>query len=649
MAAIAQSTTAAAAGAAQSATPARRLALPPPRVLQQRRRLAPRRPRTPSVATLATAAPLSPTPDSLFRVPEGAPAEDHATGSNSGAWSLPSELPRPAAYQQTLARSFTLGGIGLHTGRFHTVRLRPAHAGEGRYFVRVPAGTNAERWDPERAADGEALAGAMLLDVENPPMDAGAGDAAAAREEVRRRAAMLRAVAGGADDPETERKRAELFREWRDAVDNGGADEDGGFEAWVRAREREEAEAAKALVAGTGGSEVAAATAHHADHPNEDSEVVPRPVSGAGAAAVVEASIRAVYVVSAAPCVQLHASDPRQQSSRVVSVLSPERLLAALEACGVDNCRIEIEPAAEDEEEGEGGGGGGGDNDTTTSSPLTGALEVPVMDGSALGWCLWLQSAGLKPAPIPAEVLARADKAGGESLPRLADGTPVAPRGVLAPREPVTVRAPFGQDAHATLVPALFPRYTAGLDRTAAAPVIGAQWHSWSYARGEHFRYALAPARMFASSRDEMQEMRRRGLMRGGGEGVMLVAHGRRWWDSSQLRFPLDEPSRSECVDLVGTLALLGVAGHGGLPAGHAVAFNADPALRLELARQVLASCVRAVEEDQGGKGPASWEDLLVSFGSVLAAQRGEVEADVGAARERSVAAGLRDAKQLQV
>lgn len=33
------------------------------------------------------------------------------------------------------------------------VRVRPAFAGEGRYFVRVPVGTNQERWDePQQQA-----------------------------------------------------------------------------------------------------------------------------------------------------------------------------------------------------------------------------------------------------------------------------------------------------------------------------------------------------------------------------------------------------------------------------------------------------------------------------------------------------------------
>lgn len=41
------------------------------------------------------------------------------------------------AYQFTLAAGFELSGVGLHTGNFTTVRVLPASAEEGRYFVRV--------------------------------------------------------------------------------------------------------------------------------------------------------------------------------------------------------------------------------------------------------------------------------------------------------------------------------------------------------------------------------------------------------------------------------------------------------------------------------------------------------------------------------
>ena len=50
------------------------------------------------------------------------------------------------------------------------------------------------------------------------------------------------------------------------------------------------------------------------------------------------------------------------------SVTGVEQLLAALEACGVDNARIEIE----------------------------GGSEVPILDGSAVGWCWEVERVGLQ-------------------------------------------------------------------------------------------------------------------------------------------------------------------------------------------------------------------------------------------------------------
>ena len=54
----------------------------------------------------------------------------------------------------------------------------------------------------------------------------------------------------------------------------------------------------------------------------------------------------------------------------VSSVHSVENLLSALECCGVDNARIEME----------------------------GGYEVPVVDGSAQGWAMNVMVAGLQPA-----------------------------------------------------------------------------------------------------------------------------------------------------------------------------------------------------------------------------------------------------------
>mmetsp|Transcript_28654 Transcript_28654/g.39574 ORF Transcript_28654/g.39574 Transcript_28654/m.39574 type:complete len:491 (+) Transcript_28654:92-1564(+) len=57
--------------------------------------------------------------------------------------------PQPSAFQQTVRCSFTRSGVGLHSGAPVTVRVRPAFAGEGRYFVMVPEGTIVELEEEE--------------------------------------------------------------------------------------------------------------------------------------------------------------------------------------------------------------------------------------------------------------------------------------------------------------------------------------------------------------------------------------------------------------------------------------------------------------------------------------------------------------------
>lgn len=69
---------------------------------------------------------------------------------------------QPATVQQTLRRSFIVGGIGLHTGEYAVVRVAPAFAGEGRYFVRVPPGAISPLWDTERPTATQ-LDGAWML------------------------------------------------------------------------------------------------------------------------------------------------------------------------------------------------------------------------------------------------------------------------------------------------------------------------------------------------------------------------------------------------------------------------------------------------------------------------------------------------------
>lgn len=68
----------------------------------------------------------------------------------------------------------------------------------------------------------------------------------------------------------------------------------------------------------------------------------------------------------------------------------------------------------------------------------------------------------------------------------------------VAPAEPLTVLGPDG--AFISFMPDTATRLSYGINHAAEAPIIGSQWFSWSPEDGEHFRWAIAPARTFAPS-----------------------------------------------------------------------------------------------------------------------------------------------------
>ena len=70
-------------------------------------------------------------------------------------------LAQPATHQQTLRRSFAIGGVGLHSGEYALVRVLPAFAGEGRFFVSVSPGTNSHHWALEQPAVQQSLEGEL--------------------------------------------------------------------------------------------------------------------------------------------------------------------------------------------------------------------------------------------------------------------------------------------------------------------------------------------------------------------------------------------------------------------------------------------------------------------------------------------------------
>ncbi len=213
----------------------------------------------------------------------------------------------------------------------------------------------------------------------------------------------------------------------------------------------------------------------------------------------------------------------RQDDATVRTV---EHLLAALVGTGIDNARLEI----------------------------TGP-EVPLLDGSALGWVEAIQAAGA-----------------------MVQGEARSPRVLF---QPVTVQ---DGDAWVAAFPAVAPRLTYGIDFEVAA--IGQQWFTWSpqadpYA-AEGFAAMVAPARTFGLAH-QIEYLQRQGLIKGGSLENALVC-SQEGWLNPPLRFD-NEPVRHKLLDLIGDLSLLG-----GLPQAHVVAYKASHRLHVALGRAIQSA-----------------------------------------------------------
>ncbi len=175
---------------------------------------------------------------------------------------------------------------------------------------------------------------------------------------------------------------------------------------------------------------------------------------------------------------------------------TPEHLLAALLASGVDNATVELD-----------------------------GPEPPALDGSAAPWCEAVAEAGVRRQEARAEV--------------------------FAPEEAFTVRE---GDSRYTVTPADRLRVSAQIDFD--HPAVGRQFASVEAERGALCR-EVGPARTFGleSWRDQLREQ---GLARGVSHRNTLVLTEEGLADEApELRFP-DEFVRHKMLDLVGDLALLG-------------------------------------------------------------------------------------------
>ena len=196
-----------------------------------------------------------------------------------------------------------------------------------------------------------------------------------------------------------------------------------------------------------------------------------------------------------------------------------EHLLAALAGCGISQAQIWVD-----------------------------GEEIPLLDGSALPWVEAIAEAGLV-------------EVGPRLLPSL-------------PPQPLTVQRGV---SFATLLPAAAPILAAAVEFPQAA--IGRQLFSLELTP-ERFVREIAPARTFGF-REQVEQLRQTGLIRGGALENALVCDGDHWLNPP-LRFE-DEPVRHKLLDLLGDLALVG------LPQAQVFAYRGSHGLHTDLSAALLA------------------------------------------------------------
>ncbi|KAK7407685.1 hypothetical protein VNO78_09698 [Psophocarpus tetragonolobus] len=217
-----------------------------------------------------------------------------------------------------------------------------------------------------------------------------------------------------------------------------------------------------------------------------------------------------------------------------------EHLLSALEALGVDNCRIEIE-----------------DFDAQGRD-----VEIPIFDGSAREWVAAVEEVGLTVAT----------DLNGKSVEKMA---PYLNEGVYAWRNGSFVAA-FPSEVVQITYGINFPQ----------APVIGCQWFSTPPLDNLVYSKEIALSRTFCIY-EEVEQMRDAGLIKGGSLENAIVCSVNKGWLNPPLHFS-DEPCRHKILDLIGDLSLFAQFGNQGLPVAHIVAYKGGHALHVDLARRLI-------------------------------------------------------------
>ncbi|KAI5678206.1 hypothetical protein M9H77_09156 [Catharanthus roseus] len=234
------------------------------------------------------------------------------------------------------------------------------------------------------------------------------------------------------------------------------------------------------------------------------------------------------------------------------SIRTIEHLLSALEATGVDNCRIEIESC-------------------DSNDP---SVEVPIFDGSAREWVEGIEEVGLKVAT----------DSGGNSCKKLAPFL----------SEPVHV---WRNDSFVAAFPYSQVRITYGIDFS-QVPTIGCQWFSSTLTDDHVYVKQIASSRTFCVY-EEVEKLRSAGLISGGSLENAIVCSATTGWLNPPLRFS-DEPCRHKALDLIGDISLFAEAGSQGLPVAHIISYKGGHALHASFVRHLKEKQQMKNDDDDG-------------------------------------------------
>ena len=173
-----------------------------------------------------------------------------------------------------------------------------------------------------------------------------------------------------------------------------------------------------------------------------------------------------------------------------------EHLLSSMAGCGLSFIHIEID-----------------------------GKEIPLLDGSAIQWVKDFEEVGIKKAPKPENFFQEINK----SIILNKEGSVIAATPSKKTTIISTISFPYMAIGNQTFVIDLNPK---------------------------SFVEMIAPARTFGF-KDQFQELRELGLIKGGSLGNALVCDGD-GWVNPPLRFD-NEPIRHKILDLIGDLALVGL------------------------------------------------------------------------------------------